>query len=278
VSVHLFDAATILVLYLLLRKQGRPPHAVLVYAWNPCVLLSFPLFGHLDSLAIVTLFSAYLFLEMNWGTTSVVALALSALSKFFAVVLLPVFLRKTGLRKLPTFLAVMILFCLPYASIGLHIFGGLSNFSRDWENNDSVFHLIRWIIPSKQNAEWFSAALLAALLGYAVSKTKSPLAAGLILTGRVLLLSPNAFPWYFTWLVPYLCFFSPPSWLLMTITSVLGYAPVVTYAAGQEYRDSPLLQMLEYLLVIAVLGYEVFRNKLSPQRGVENVAYAPKAA
>jgi uncharacterized membrane protein len=68
-----FDAATILVLYLLLRKQGRPPHAVLVYAWNPCVLLSFPLFGHLDSLAIVTLFSAYLFLEMNWGTTSVVA-------------------------------------------------------------------------------------------------------------------------------------------------------------------------------------------------------------
>jgi hypothetical protein len=81
---------------------------------------------------------AYLFLETNWGTTSVVALALSALSKFFAVVLLPVFLRKTGLRKLQTFLAVMILFYLPYASIGLHIFGGLSNFSRDWENNDSV--------------------------------------------------------------------------------------------------------------------------------------------
>jgi hypothetical protein len=36
--------------------------------------------------------------------------------------------------------------------------------------------------------------------------------------------------------------------------------------------------MLEYLLVIAVLGYEVFRNKLSPQWGLENVAYAPKAA
>jgi hypothetical protein len=179
---------------------------------------------------------------------------------------------------LPTFLAVMILFYLPYASIGLHIFGGLSNFSRDWENNDSVFHLIRWIIPSKQNAEWFAAALLAVLLGYVVSKVKSPRAAGLILTGRVLLLSPNAFPWYFTWLVPYLCFFSTPSWLLMSITSVLGHAPVVTYAAGQEYRDSPLLLMLEYLLVIAVFGYEVFRNQLSPQRGLDNVAYAPKAA
>jgi hypothetical protein len=36
--------------------------------------------------------------------------------------------------------------------------------------------------------------------------------------------------------------------------------------------------MLEYLPEIAVLDYEVFHNKLSPQRGLENVAYAPKAA
>jgi hypothetical protein len=43
-------------------------------------------------------------------------------------------------------------------------------------------------------------------------------------------------------------------------------------------RESPLLLMLEYLPVIAVLGYEVFRNQLSPQRGLENIAYAPKAA
>jgi hypothetical protein len=35
---------------------------------------------------------------------------------------------------------------------------------------------------------------------------------------------------------------------------------------------------LEYLPVIAVLSYEVFRNKLYPLRGLENVAYAPKAA
>jgi hypothetical protein len=43
-------------------------------------------------------------------------------------------------------------------------------------------------------------------------------------------------------------------------------------------RESPLLLMLEYLPVIAVLGYEVFRNQLSPQGGLENIAYAPKAA
>jgi len=45
--------------------------------------------------------------------------------------------------------------------------------------------------------------------------------------------------------------------LLASVTSVLGYAPVVAYAAGQPYRDSPLILALEYAPVLAWLAWRL---------------------
>jgi hypothetical protein len=80
--------------------------------------------------------------------------------------------------------------------------------------------------------------------------------ASLLLISGLLFLSPNAFPWYFTWLVPFLCFYPRAPLLLMSVTSVLGYAPVVAYAAGQPYRDSSFILVLEYAPVLAWLLYQ----------------------
>jgi hypothetical protein len=44
--------------------------------------------------------------------------------------------------------------------------------------------------------------------------------------------------------------------LLISITSVLGYSPVVAYAAGQAYRDSPFILLLEYAPALTWLFYE----------------------
>jgi hypothetical protein len=44
----------------------------------------------------------------------------------------------------------------------------------------------------------------------------------------------------------------------MTATCVLGYAPVIPYAAGQPYGDSPLILALEYVPVYLWLGYEAW--------------------
>ena len=45
----------------------------------------------------------------------------------------------------------------------------------------------------------------------------------------------------------------------MSVTCVLGYAPLVAYAAGQPYRDSPLILALEYAPVFAWMGYAAWR-------------------
>jgi alpha-1,6-mannosyltransferase len=259
----LFDLGSIAVLLALLAHYRLSLPCILVYAWNPGIVISFALSGHLDSMAIFTLLCAFLFLAYKRPKLSLASLALSVLSKFFAVALLPVFLKKTKLAGAWIFGAVLLAAYVPFLGAGAHLLKGLSNFSRDWENNDSAFRLIRVIIPSKQSAELVAAGIVLALLAYVMIRRLPPLDTGLILTGGILLVSPNAFPWYFTWLVPYLCFFPKPSWLLMSVTSFLGYAPVVPYAAGQAFRDSPFLLAAEYLPVYALLAYEIWRGRRS---------------
>ena len=111
--------------------------------------------------------------------------------------------------------------------------------------------------------------VLLALVAYALKQRLEPLRAGLFLTAGLLLVSPNAFPWYFTWTIPFLCFHPSRPWLLMTVTCVLGYAPVVPYAAGQPYQDSLFIVALEYVPVYAWLAYEGWRTfRQGSERGL----------
>jgi len=77
----------------------------------------------------------------------------------------------------------------------------------------------------------------------------------LVLTGGVLLLSPTAYPWYFTWAIPFLCFYPSGAWLLMSVTSVLGYTPAISYGAGEPLKNSLLMLSLEYGPVYVWLAY-----------------------
>jgi hypothetical protein len=58
----IFDLFSTGLLMLLLAGMKQPLHRVLVYAWNPAVLISFAMSGHFDSLAIVTFLGALFFL------------------------------------------------------------------------------------------------------------------------------------------------------------------------------------------------------------------------
>jgi hypothetical protein len=250
------DLASIVVLLLLLAIHKQPLPHVLTYAWNPTVVVSFSLDGHHDSLAILTLLAAILLIINRQRALSIMFLALSFLAKFFAVLLLPVFLKRTRWAYASLFGGLVALAYLRYARAGRNLLEGLSQYAAGWEANDSVFRLIVRAGNSQAQAELVVGMVLLALVAYALKQRLEPLRAGLFLTAGLLLLSPNAFPWYFTWTIPFLCFYPSRPWLLMSVTCVLGYAPMVAYAAGQPYRDSPLILALEYLPVYAWLAYE----------------------
>src|SRR5260370_16968234 len=87
----------------------------------------------------------------------------------------------------------------------------------------------------------FRSLMLLAAIGYLAKRQAAPLWSSLVLTGGVLLLSPAAFPWYFTWSIPFLCFYPSSAWLLMSITSVLGYPPRSSFGARPPLTNPPLI-------------------------------------
>jgi len=203
----LLDLLSVLVLLLLLDVRGQPLSRVLTYAWNPGVVVSFALCGHHDSLAVMTLLVANLFIIGGRPAMSIAFLALASLSKLFPAWLLPVFLRRTRASLVAVFGALVLLGYLPFASAGARIFSGLRDFARGWESNDSLFRLIRLAGNSQAQAELVSVTLLAGMVVYAIKKRLEPLRASLAVLAGMLFLSPDAFPWYFTWFVPFLCFY-----------------------------------------------------------------------
>jgi len=254
-----FDLAAMGVLAGLLAVAKQPPHRLLIYAWNPCVLVSFAMCGHLDSLAIFTLLAAILLMALRKPALGVSFLALSAISKFYSVLLLPTALKRRRPALGALFAAIVGLSYLPFLGAGRRLFKGLSEFAAGWEGNDSLFRLIRLAGNSTQQAELVAGVLVLILVAYTLRRGLQPLPASLWLISGLLFLSPNAFPWYFTWIVPFLCFYPRAPLLLLSITSVLGYSPVVAYAAGQAYRDVPVILSLEYGPVLAWLAVEGVR-------------------
>jgi alpha-1,6-mannosyltransferase len=258
------DLACIAVLLLLLVASRQPPHRVLVYAWNPTVIVAFALSGHHDSLAILTLLAAVLFIIEEWPRLSIAFLGLSFLSKFFPIFLLPGFLKRTRLGYAGIFIGLTALAYMPFISAGPQLFKGLSDYAAGWEGNDSAFRLLLLAGNSKAQAELVAVVFVLVVVAYVLKKRVEPLRAGLILFTALLLISPNAFPWYFTWIVPFLCFYPIRPVLLLTVTCVLGYAPVVAYSAGQPYVHSPLMTALEYVPVYMWLAWLAGRKIRKP--------------
>ncbi len=253
------DLVTIGVLLALLAALNQSLHRVLIYAWNPGVIVAFALSGHHDSLAIVALLLACLFIIQRQPKLGISFLALSCLAKFFAGLLLPIFLKRGRAVSAAIFAGIMALAYLPYAGAGRRLFQGLSDFAAGWEGNDSLFRLLRLAGNSKAQAGLIAAVIVLGLVVVSLRQRLEPLRAGLFLIAALLFLSPNAFPWYFTWMIPFLCFYPEPPLLLMGVTCVLGYAPVVAYTAGQPYRDSPFILALEYAPVYVWLAWECWR-------------------
>jgi alpha-1,6-mannosyltransferase len=164
------DVASIAVLLLLLTRQKQPLSRVLTYAWNPTVIVSFALDGHHDSLTILTLLAAIPVIINCRRVVSITFLALSFLAKSFAVLLLPLFLKRTRWAYAGLFGGLVALAYLRYANAGRKLLEGLTQFAAGWEANDSLFRLVLRAGNSRSQAELVAGVLPLALVAYALKQ------------------------------------------------------------------------------------------------------------
>jgi hypothetical protein len=269
-----FAAADVLVLLVLagmFRKQPDRLFRVAVYAWNPLVIVEFAGSGHNDVLALLGIVCG-LALVKKWQAVASVPVMLATMAKLFPAVLLPVWIRKAGWpEKRPGWWAMALagltagLVLAPYWDALGMLRATVTYYEATWKNyHASLYTLIDWVtggntrIPALTGvvASWGLALWLA-------WKKEDPARAAYLLIGTILAFGPNGYSWYFTWIVPLLCFFPNPAWLMVTVLQFLSYNVLIGYGILGAFKFDPLMQWLVYApFYLLLLGQWRYARKL----------------
>jgi len=259
-----FAATDVLVLLLLLwmfRGEKDRAFRVAVYAWNPLVIVEFAASGHNDVLALLGIVAGLALIKRH-PTLASVPVALAAIAKVFPAVLLPVWIRKASWPEKPAGWlaaglagATCFLVLLPYWNALGALRANLAYYEATWKNyHASLYTLIDWLTGggTRIPALVCSVAIWGLALWLARKRAEPPRAAYLLI-GTSLVFWPNGYSWYFTWIVPLLCFFPNPAWLLLTVLQFLSYNVLIGYGILGEFRFDPFFQWLVYLPFYALL-------------------------
>lgn len=272
----LFDLLTIGLLTLILRERQLPLSRIIIYAWNPLVIMEFAGSGHLDSAGIFFLILAlYLFTKQrSW--LPALALALSFLIKFIPLVFLPFLLIRRKALTLCIFCFTTVLLYLPFADAGKKLFESLLAYSEHWVFNASLYELILCSAVSPLQARGISALallLLAIMLFFNYARRKgdeqkeSIYSVGFLVMGAFLLLTPTLHPWYLCWIVPFLVIFPNRAWIYFTGSVFLSYMILKGYVETGVWREHTAIKLVEYLPFYTLLLYDAarsYRARLSP--------------
>ncbi len=257
----LADLAVVALLALWVRRTGARNFQLAIYAWNPLVVVEFAASGHNDSLALAAVLAATLLIIWRRELMSTLLLAAGALAKAFPAVLVPLWLRRVGWPEARrgwgnalAGAAFAVLCVWPYRSALAQLPAMLGYYQSRWQNNNaSLFALIEWLTGSAEIALGLGAGVVAGLALWAAARRLDAARAAYLLFGAILLLGPNGYPWYFTWIVPFVCFFPNPAWLLLTILQFLSYHVLIDYHASGLWHFRPEMVWLTYAPFYALL-------------------------
>lgn len=277
----LFDVGSGVLIILLLKALGRPKKWAAIYLLNPLIIVEFGHGAHVDSMMTFFILLALLAHIQAQNMQSSLALALSVLTKYVPIILIPVFLRQWRARFTVLFGVVVLLGFVPFLDAGLGIgaqddgsgiFGAVRIYTQDWKTNDGFFYwLHKRLIPYSddplQTARFVSNGMLVLVGGWVLLQT--PINANperIILNAAVLisvylLLVAAMFPWYLTWLIALLPLlpFHRRSDTLLFLAAWLYFSWAVQwsyliYLNTDDPREDIWIRYVEYGPLFALLG------------------------
>jgi len=277
-----FAAADVLVMLLLawmLRHESDRTFRLAIYAWNPLVIVEFAGSGHNDVLALLGIVCG-LALVGSRPTIAAVPIALAAMAKVFPAVLLPVWIRRAGwpekragwLAAALAALSILLMLAPYWHALGMFR-ANLAYYEATWKNyHASLYTVIDWLTGGQSKIPALVGVLVSwGLAFWLASKHVDPTRAAYLLVGTILVFGPNGYSWYFTWIVPLLCFFPNPAWLMLTVLQFLSYNVLIGYGILGIFKFDPLMQWLVYfpfyLLLVAHWAYSGksgLRKQFSP--------------
>jgi alpha-1,6-mannosyltransferase len=245
-TMVLFEALAMWALAQLLASFGLPRQRVLLYAWHPLVVWEFAGSGHADSIAIAFIALALLARRRKSEIGTGISLAGAALGKVFPFVLFPAFYKRWDWKMPLAFLTTIVVGYLPYLGVGLtralvFLFGDAPE--RGIEGGKDFFLLtaVRRL-PLGFHMPTAAFVIVAVLIGAVLSiwmiarRNEHYIANALIIGSVFVVLASPHFPWYFAWLVPFLCLIPDPAVIYLTLASFLMYLTWLGDAPNQVLK------------------------------------------
>lgn len=283
----LADLLAAAVIAALLRRAALPPRRLLLYLWNPLIIIEVAHGAHVDAwmalLALLAVWSAVAQPPARRGWLSPLFLALGTLTKPLPALLAPaLFWRWTWPQRLfyPALTAVLLLPFGLWSGWGLGtgldgrgLFGALLIYTSRWKFNSGLFAAFEALLGGPDSlfattaAKLLSAALLllvllavwrAARRHTAVRDTLRLAAAPLL---AYILLTPTFHPWYLVLPLAFLPFLPPGAgesrrwwlvaapWLWLSATAFFSY---LAYLDPALVLERPWVRALQWLPALAL--------------------------
>ena len=264
----LADLVAMVVLGWWVRQRGWPVERLAVYAWSPLPVLEFWWSGHHDAWIVGLLAFALVAHEREWRGWLMSALGLAALTKYWPLMLVPLFAGRQMRRWMWSgVIVLMAAVSWWWYGMGTPIETVENNarfatgFVGGWRNNDFLFGGLLGLTGDIYRAKY----LAFGILGVAVvglwwmrgrGETKS-LAAIVVL----LAVSANIHPWYGAWLLPFLIAAPEAAVLLWLALFPLFYETVMVYQATGAWQGVRELRWYVHGgAVIAAVAVAVLRS------------------
>jgi hypothetical protein len=271
-----FEGVAMWALLQLLTARGLPASRLIFYAWHPLAAWEFAGSGHVDIVAIAFMLLAFVAADRRSPYLAGAALAGATFVKYLPMVTGPAVYRRIDWRVPVAFLLTAAMLYAPYASAGIKVIGFLPGYvAEEGLGHGRGFYLwsvLASLVPVPQNAfDYYLPAAALTLLVMALvlfmrrTEDGCDIAAAMILAvTAVVLISPH-YPWYFTWLVPFLCIY--PSAAVIYLTGASTYL----YFAGwpPTTAEGTVLYGPFFLLLLAQALWRHFPTRtISDERAV----------
>jgi alpha-1,6-mannosyltransferase len=262
-TMLLFEAVTIWALLQLLTSFGLPRERVLIYAWHPLIVWEFAGSGHVDAIAIAFVCLALLARRRDAEIGTGLALASATLSKMFPIAMLPA-LQKRGSWKIPiAFVITIVIAYSPYLGVGpWGVLGFLPSYAgeRGILSGEHFFilsavrRILAFNVPTFSYVVFGFVVLVAlAVWMWRTGSHEDFVKNALIMASAFMVLLAPHFPWYFTWLVPFLCIIPSLPIIYLTLASFLLYLTWIYYTDDQVFKIKAVMFIPFFFLTAIAL-------------------------
>jgi len=284
----LFETGLVLVLWRLLQHFRVPEERLVLWLFNPLVIIETYFSAHLEIIAVTFFLTGVLLFYKRNSALSAGLFAGSMLVKFTPLAFVWPFLRRNSRYGVLIIAGILAIGLLPFLAGDSIPMAGFISFANRWEFNGFFYKLTTTFIETfdfKHEAlfsfyynghlEYFylTGALFYKLIAFFVfvfividqwKKLKftvrfesiAYLQAAKIITAALMLMTPTLYPWYLLWIIPYLLFTPNVSWLLFTWLIQFSYIVQQRYALSGVWQEEWWVLVIEYVPFLFLLWWE----------------------